>query len=106
MRANRDILDALLRQPHPEPSRIVHHAERAVRRDLLVRYGPVAAAAAQRAGAHRQASETLRVVLEHGARLDPAVRAALLTQPAYSRYVVNDYDAALAAAEVRSPRDR
>ena len=99
VRANREVLAGLLQRPHPEPSRIVHHAEHAVRPDLLARYGPVAADAAQRAGAHRQAAETLRVVLAHAEDLDATVRAVLLTRRAYSLYVVNDYDAALGVAE-------
>ena len=98
VQANREVLDALLRQPAVEPSRVVHHAARALRFDLLVRHGPVAADEAQRAGAHRQAAETLRVVLEHADGLDPDDRARLLTQRAYSLYVVNEYEAALASA--------
>ena len=97
--ANREVLDVLLRQPRIEASRIVHHAVRALRTDLLERYGPGAAADAVRAGAHRQAAETLRVVLEHADRLDGAARAGLLTRRAYSLYVVNDYGAALRCAE-------
>jgi DNA-binding SARP family transcriptional activator len=97
--ANREVLDVLLRQPHIDPSRIVHHAVRAARIDVLLRYGPVAAAEAQRQGAHRQAAETLRLVLAHGGRLDPSTHAMLLTQRAYSLYVVNEYETALADAE-------
>jgi DNA-binding SARP family transcriptional activator len=98
VQANREVLDILLRQPHIEPARIVHHAVRALRVDPLVRYGPVAAAAAAGAGAHRQAAETLRVVLEHADRLDQATHARLLTQRAYSLYLVNEYEAALPCA--------
>jgi tetratricopeptide (TPR) repeat protein len=97
--ANREVLNALLRRPRPEPSRIVHHAERALRGDVLARYGPVAADQAQRVGAHRQAAETVRVVLERADEMDRATRARLLTQRAYSLYVVNEYGAALTAAE-------
>jgi tetratricopeptide (TPR) repeat protein len=99
VRANREVLNALLRHARPEPFRIVHHAERALRGDILSRYGPVAADEAQRVGAHRQAAETVRVVLEHADELDAATRARLLTQRAYSLYVVNEYDAALTATE-------
>ena len=99
VQANREVLNVLLGQPGPEPSRIVHHAERSLRGDVLARYGPVAADEAQRVGAHRQAAETARVVLEHGDRLDRTTRARLLTQRAYSLYVVNEYDAALTAAQ-------
>ncbi len=97
--ANRAVLDILLTQPQVEPSRIVHHASRAVRVNTLLQYGPMAAADAERAGAHRQAAETLRLVLEHGDALDPVSRARLRTRRAYSLYVVNDYEAALAEIE-------
>jgi tetratricopeptide (TPR) repeat protein len=99
VQANREVLDVLLQQPHIDPSRIVHHAVRAVRADALVRYGPVAAADAEREGAHRQAAETLRVVLEHAGRLGHATHARLLTKRAYSLYVVNEYETALPDAE-------
>jgi tetratricopeptide (TPR) repeat protein len=98
VQANREVLDVLLRQPHPEPSRIVHHAVRALRTDVLLEYGPAAAAEAERAGAHRQAAETLRLVLAHEDRLDEVAHASLLTRRAYSLYVVNEYQAALPCA--------
>ncbi len=99
VRANREVLDFLLRQTDVEPSRIVHHAARAVRTDLLLQYGPIAAANAERAGAHRQAVETLRAVLDHSDLLDRTTRARLLTRRAYSLYVVNEYETALPDAE-------
>jgi DNA-binding SARP family transcriptional activator/tetratricopeptide (TPR) repeat protein len=99
VQANREVLDILLQQPDVEPSRIVHHAARAVRLDLLLQFGPIAAADAERAGAHRQAVETLRAVLDHTDRLDRATRARLLTRRAYSLYVVNEYETALPDAE-------
>ena len=74
VQANREVLDILLGQATAvEPSRIVHHAARAVRVDVLIRYGQVAAADAERAGAHRQAVETLHLVLAHadGSTLPP-----------------------------------
>jgi DNA-binding SARP family transcriptional activator/tetratricopeptide (TPR) repeat protein len=99
VQANREVLDVLLRRGPVEPSRVVHHAVRALRTDVLLEYGPIAAADAERAGAHRQAAETLRAVLAHDDRLDQITRASLLTRRAYSLYVVNDYQAALPCAE-------
>ena len=97
--AHRAVLDVLLRYPPVEPARVVHHAAGALRADLLLEYGPVAAAAAQDAGAYRQAAATLRVVLQHADHLDDATRARLLTRRAYALYVVNDYAEGLACAE-------
>jgi DNA-binding SARP family transcriptional activator len=98
VQANREVLDILLQQTPIEPARIVHHAVRALSPDSLVRYGPVAAADAQRAGAHRQAAETARLVLEHADLLDVVAQARLQTLRAYSLYVVNEYRAALSCA--------
>jgi DNA-binding SARP family transcriptional activator/tetratricopeptide (TPR) repeat protein len=97
--ANREVLEVLLKQRRIEPSRIVHHAVRAARVDLLIQYGQVAAADAERTGAHRQAAETLRLVLAHADALDSETQARLLTRRAYSLYVVNEYEAALADIE-------
>jgi DNA-binding SARP family transcriptional activator len=106
IQANREVLEALVERPDVEPSRIVHHAEQADRPDLLLRFGPAAAAESARLGAHRQAAETLRVVLEHARALAPSAVAELLTRRAYSLYVVNRFEdsfqsasAAVAVAE-------
>jgi tetratricopeptide (TPR) repeat protein len=98
VQANRTVLDVLLRQPRVEPPRIVHHAVAGLRTDLLLRHGTVAAADAERDGAHRQAAETLRLVLAHADQLDQADHANLLTRRAYSLYVVNEYREALPCA--------
>ncbi len=97
--ANRVVLDALLAHPDVDPSRIVHHAVRAARMEVVLHYGPVAATAAEHAGAHRQAAETLRVVLQFADRLDAPTKASLLIRRAYSLYVVNEYEAALKTAQ-------
>ena len=98
--ANREGLDILLKQPRVVPARIVHHAARAIRIDVLARYGPEAATDAEREGAHRQAADTLRVVLEHADHFDRATDSTLLTRRAYSLYVVNEYEAALPDAQL------
>jgi tetratricopeptide (TPR) repeat protein len=98
VQANRAVIDALLGRPRVEPSRIIHHAVPALRTDLLLRHGPSAAADAERDGAHRQAAETLRVVLTHAEHLDQSEHANLLTRRAYSLYVVNEYNEALPCA--------
>lgn len=98
VRAHREVLDVLLSRPDVEPARIVHHAARAARPDLLARYGPAAVADAERARAHRQAAETIRVLLELGGPRDEAATADLLTRRAYALYLVNEYETALAEA--------
>lgn len=90
--AHREVLTALLDQATPDPARVVHHARGAGRTDVLLAHGPAAAAEAARAGAYRQAAETLRVVLEAGKDLDAALRARLLTDRAYSLYYLNRFE--------------
>jgi tetratricopeptide (TPR) repeat protein len=99
LQANRLVVDALLGRPDVEPSRLIHHAEHSGKDDVVVSHGPAAALEAARLGAHRQAAGVLRVVLEHRARLRPTEVADLLTRRAYSLYLVNEYEAALACAE-------
>ena len=99
VRANADVAEALLSSPPVDPSRIVHHAERADRADLLVQYGPVAVDDAIRFGAHRQAAEMLRRLLDHDEAFAPGDVARMLNQLAYSLYVLNEFDEALEHAE-------
>jgi DNA-binding SARP family transcriptional activator/tetratricopeptide (TPR) repeat protein len=99
LQANRVVVDALLEHPDIESSRLVHHAERSGQVDVILRHGPVAALEAARLGAHRQAADVLRVVLDHRDRLSPAEAADLLSRRAYSLYVVNRFAAALECAE-------
>jgi tetratricopeptide (TPR) repeat protein len=92
------VLGALLSRPDPELAQIVHHAQAGGRRDVLARYGPGAAADAARTGAHRQAAETLRLVIEAGVEQDPAQLSRLFSARAYSLYAVNRFEDAFACA--------
>ena len=96
--AHRDVLGALLEQAVPDPARVVHHARAAGRTDVLLAHGPAAAAEAARTGAHRQAAETLRVVLEAGTALDAPLRARLLGDRAYSLYYLNRFEESFGTA--------
>ena len=96
--ANRAVVDRLLEDPAAEPSRLVHHAERCGRTDVILEYGPAAALEAARLGAHRQAVGVLDVVLRHRELLGSSEAAELLTRRAYSLYVVNRFEAALESA--------
>jgi DNA-binding SARP family transcriptional activator len=99
IQANKAVLDVLLGLPEVEPSRLVHHAERGGRTDVILEYGPGAALEAARLGAHRQAVDVLDVVLRHRALLDSRTAADLFTRRAYSLYVVNRFEGALESAE-------
>lgn len=99
IQANKEVVDVLLDRPDVEPSRLVHHAERAGRTDVILEYGPGAALEAARAGAHRQAVGVLDVVLRHRELLEARTAADLFTRRAYSLYVVNRFEAALESAE-------
>ncbi|MEV5965816.1 AAA family ATPase [Kribbella sp. NPDC051952] len=99
IQANRDVVDVLLGRPDAEPARLVHHAERCGRTDVIVEYGPGAGLEAARLGAHRQAFGVLDVVLRHRQLLAARTAAELFTRRAYSLYVVNRFDAALESAE-------
>ncbi|MGY1806565.1 ATP-binding protein [Blastococcus sp. SYSU D00669] len=96
--AHRDVLEALLREPAPDLARVVHHAQAGRRPDVLVRYGPAAADDAVRAGAYRQAADTLQVVIDAGAGLEPARRARLLADRASYLYYLNLFEQAFRCA--------
>ncbi len=75
-----------------EASRVVHHAALGSDVDLVLAAGPVAAAEAQRAGAHRQVAMHLGTVLAHADRLPAAQRASMFTERAHSLYLINRFD--------------
>jgi DNA-binding winged helix-turn-helix (wHTH) protein/tetratricopeptide (TPR) repeat protein len=81
------------------PSALVHHAAGAHDVDALVRYGPVAAEEAMRGGAHRQAAEHYRLLLEHSSRFGPEQVVELRVGHAYERYLIGDM--ATAESEAR-----
>ena len=97
--ADRTVMSALLHHPGVEPSRLVHHAQRSGRTDVILEHGPAAAHEAIRLGAHRQAAEVLRFVLDRRDLLEPHDAIELTVQRAYSLYLVNQFDAALECAE-------
>jgi len=96
--AHRIVLDALLTEPSPDPARVVHHAQAGRRGDVLREYGPGAAADAVRAGAYRQAAETLRLVIAVSGGLAPALQARLLADHAASLYYLNRFEEAFGSA--------
>ncbi|HTF10732.1 MAG TPA: AAA family ATPase [Asanoa sp.] len=75
-----------------DPGRLVHHARGAGDAEAVLHWGQVAAAAADRQGARREAADHYRAAAAHADRLPPEERAALL-----ERYSVAAYLAGTAA---------
>jgi DNA-binding CsgD family transcriptional regulator/tetratricopeptide (TPR) repeat protein len=100
--ANRRVLAALLARPGVELSRVVHHADRAGDRDTVLAYGPLAAAEATAAGAHRQAASHLRLVLDYQPELDAPAEADLWERLAIESYTIDAPSAQAVAAQRRA----
>jgi DNA-binding CsgD family transcriptional regulator/tetratricopeptide (TPR) repeat protein/energy-coupling factor transporter ATP-binding protein EcfA2 len=91
---------AALGQPPDGPvdsARIAHHAVECGDVDALLRHAPQAAAAAQAAGARREAIAHLELALAHGHRLTAAERLELWSRLAEQRTSVGSHDEAVAA---------
>jgi DNA-binding SARP family transcriptional activator/tetratricopeptide (TPR) repeat protein len=99
LHANRTVVGALRARPGSDPSRLVHHAERSGQLDVIIEHGPAAAREADRLGAHRQAAEVLRVVLENPATLELREVVELTIRRAYALYLVNQFEAAFHCAQ-------
>ncbi|HXZ71854.1 MAG TPA: AAA family ATPase, partial [Streptosporangiaceae bacterium] len=97
MAMNQRVLAALIDHDGSDVSRIVHHAAQAGDQDAIIRYGPVAARDAVRAGAHREAVAHLGLVLEHAGRFATGERAGLLEQYAIECYTIGAIDKAVKA---------
>jgi ATP/maltotriose-dependent transcriptional regulator MalT len=94
---NRRVLAALTARQRADPSLLVHHAAAAGDRDAIVRYGPDAARDAARAGAHREAVNHYRLVLQHADQFSHADRAGLLEEYAIECYTLGESHRAAAA---------
>jgi ATP/maltotriose-dependent transcriptional regulator MalT len=86
---------------------ILHHAVEAGDGEAVARHGPLAAQAAFRAGAYREAEDFQRHVLVYADLLDPSARAALLEERAWTLYNLHRFDEAVMAGteSVRVCRD-
>jgi DNA-binding CsgD family transcriptional regulator/tetratricopeptide (TPR) repeat protein len=86
---NRRILDVLASnaERHIDVARLVHHARAAGDVDALLRYAPHAARRAAEVGAHREAVEHYRTVMEHAMRLPEPIRADLLEEYSVECYL-------------------
>ncbi|WP_426564345.1 ATP-binding protein [Angustibacter sp. McL0619] len=95
---NAEVLAALVGRAGSDPFRILHHAVEAGDDVAVATYGPTAARAALRAGAHRQAAACYQQVLARGRLLEPARRARLAEAYAWSLGNSNQLFAAADAA--------
>ncbi|WP_439656432.1 BTAD domain-containing putative transcriptional regulator [Lentzea sp. HUAS TT2] len=94
---NGRVLAALVARGDTDLARVVHHAAEAGDTGAIVRYGPMAAEAASRAGSHREAAAHLRLVLRQQTPLDPERRAGLLGRYAIENSVIGDMGPAVEA---------
>ncbi|MET7669008.1 ATP-binding protein [Micromonospora luteifusca] len=81
------VLTRLTPRADVDAARLVHHAHHADDPEAMLRWVPVAAERASRAGAHRQAADHYAVALPHAARLPAASRAELLEAYATAAYL-------------------
>ncbi|SIN25498.1 ATP-binding protein [Micromonospora cremea] len=91
------VLARLTPRADVDAARLVHHAHHADDPTAVLRWAPVAALRASRAGAHRQAADHYTVALPHAANLPPARRADLLEAYATAAYLAGLGAQALAA---------
>jgi DNA-binding CsgD family transcriptional regulator/tetratricopeptide (TPR) repeat protein len=117
-RAVRDALPATTRLGHHQAvlqsliqlegddTAILHHAVESGRGDVVAAYGPRAAQQAFAAGSYREAASHQSNVLAYASLLEPAVRADLLEQRAWTTYNLHRFqealDAAMAAVSCRT----
>ncbi|MDX1659961.1 MAG: LuxR C-terminal-related transcriptional regulator [Nitriliruptorales bacterium] len=87
------------RSVDPAPARIVHHADAAGDREVVLRYAPQAAEAATERGAYHQARDQLDRALKYAETLPDAERADLLERFSSASNGVGDAAAAVTAAE-------
>jgi ATP/maltotriose-dependent transcriptional regulator MalT len=81
-----------------DPARLVHHATLAHDAKAVLEYAPLAATAAARLGAHREAAAHLSAALHFGSSLATEHRAVLLEQHARESSLANQTRAAIASA--------
>jgi DNA-binding CsgD family transcriptional regulator/tetratricopeptide (TPR) repeat protein len=85
---NQRVLAVLAGREGSDVAQLVHHAAQAGDEGAIVRYGPVAARDAARAGAHSEAAAHFALVLEHAGRFAAAEQAQLLEEYGIECYTV------------------
>jgi DNA-binding CsgD family transcriptional regulator len=91
------VLAALSSTRNPDVARLSHHAYAAGDSGATLRFAPLAAAAAARHGAHREAAEQYARAIQVAAVEDPSLLGALYDGRAYSCYLSGDFPSAVAA---------
>jgi DNA-binding CsgD family transcriptional regulator/tetratricopeptide (TPR) repeat protein len=94
---NQRVLAVLAGREGIDVAQLVHHAAQAGDEDAIVRYGPVAARDAARAGAHSEAVAHFALVLEHADWFGAAEHAQLLEEYGVECYTVGAADRAVEA---------
>jgi DNA-binding CsgD family transcriptional regulator/tetratricopeptide (TPR) repeat protein len=80
------VLDALLAREPVDEARVLHHAVDCGDADVIIRFGPVAARGAARAGAHQQALAHYEQLRPHTGLLGLADRAAVTEEHAWELF--------------------
>ncbi|WP_019588820.1 ATP-binding protein [Deinococcus apachensis] len=93
------VLDALRREPAPDPARLAHHAEEAGDGAAVLDYAPQAARRAAQLKAHREAAGQYARALRFAGTFDPDRRAPLLEAYAYECYLTDQLGEAAKARE-------
>jgi DNA-binding CsgD family transcriptional regulator len=94
---HRRALAALAAHAHPDPARLVHHAEGADDAGAVLRHAPAAGERAAMLGSHREAAAHFARALRYGADLAPDRRAELLERRSYECYLTDDIAGAVEA---------
>ena len=94
---HRQVLTVLMKLPDVDPGRLVHHASLADDRDAVLHFGPIAAAAAARQGAHREATRHYRAAAAYAERLADPDHAELLERYAEQAHLAGANEEALQA---------
>ncbi|HVR40945.1 MAG TPA: AAA family ATPase [Thermoanaerobaculia bacterium] len=103
---HRAILTHLIERGETSLARLAHHAAGARDAETILRFAPLAATEAAKAGAHSEAAAHLRTALQYAAA-DDAERATLLESLSYECYLTEQHAEALAhRVEATSIRHR
>ena len=100
--ANQVVLSALLERHEARPvdlSRILHHAAEVGDEEVIVAFGPAAAAEAVAASSHREAVAHGRLVLQHRSSFTPEELVTILSRHAIETYTIGLADDAVAAQQ-------